>query len=391
MHRVRLLRARLPEPRPDHDAAPADRAAAGDGAPAARARRCCGRCSSSTGTTRSTTCAADGTCQLACPVGIDTGALVKELRQQRGTAERAEALARARAPRRWGAVEARLARRCWRGRRRRWRGRTGRGPGRCRRRRPRSLPRDARREGAAAVYFPSCTNRIFGQPGQAGEPSLPEALVAVSRAGRPAAVDPGRRGGQLLRTPWSSKGYRDGPPHKANEMVESALALEREGELPVVVDAGSCTHGIADPGEGVLTEANAERLAGLRGPRLGRLGARPPAAGLARSAARSASAASTRPARPAAWASPALLGDRRRRLAEEVYVPPSATCCGFAGDRGISHPELTEAATRDQADRAGRPPLRRLPLQQPHLRDRPQPRHRRRVRVLPPPARAPDP
>jgi D-lactate dehydrogenase len=36
-------------------------------------------------------------------------------------------------------------------------------------------------------------------------------------------------------------------------------------------------------------------------------------------------------------------------LAEDVYVPPSATCCGFAGDRGFSHPELTAAATADQA------------------------------------------
>ena len=37
---VRLLRAGLPEPQPDDDAAPADRPAAGDGAPARRARRC---------------------------------------------------------------------------------------------------------------------------------------------------------------------------------------------------------------------------------------------------------------------------------------------------------------------------------------------------------------
>ena len=36
-------------------------------------------------------------------------------------------------------------------------------------------------------------------------------------------------------------------------------------------------------------------------------------------------------------------------LADEVVVAPSATCCGFAGDRGISHPELTEAATKPQA------------------------------------------
>ena len=37
-------------------------------------------------------------------------------------------------------------------------------------------------------------------------------------------------------------------------------------------------------------------------------------------------------------------------LAEEVVVPHRATCCGFAGDRGFLHPELTEAATLEQAD-----------------------------------------
>ena len=49
------------------------------------------------------TCAADGSCQLACPVGIDTGALVKELRAERHT-DRAERAALATA-KQWGAVE----------------------------------------------------------------------------------------------------------------------------------------------------------------------------------------------------------------------------------------------------------------------------------------------
>ena len=49
------------------------------------------------------TCAADGSCQLACPVGIDTGKLVKELRAERHT-ERAERAALA-AAKRWRAVE----------------------------------------------------------------------------------------------------------------------------------------------------------------------------------------------------------------------------------------------------------------------------------------------
>jgi D-lactate dehydrogenase len=36
-------------------------------------------------------------------------------------------------------------------------------------------------------------------------------------------------------------------------------------------------------------------------------------------------------------------------LADEVVVPAAATCCGFAGDRGMLHPELTAAATADEA------------------------------------------
>jgi D-lactate dehydrogenase len=36
-------------------------------------------------------------------------------------------------------------------------------------------------------------------------------------------------------------------------------------------------------------------------------------------------------------------------VAEEVVVPPGATCCGFAGDRGLLHPELVAAALREEA------------------------------------------
>src|SRR4030095_5964411 len=36
-------------------------------------------------------------------------------------------------------------------------------------------------------------------------------------------------------------------------------------------------------------------------------------------------------------------------LADEVFIPPGATCCGFAGDRGLLHPELPASALRDEA------------------------------------------
>jgi D-lactate dehydrogenase len=306
------------------------------------------------------TCAADGSCRLACPLGIDTGALVKELRAEKHS-ERAERVALA-AAKRWGAVEkaSRAGLRIG-------------GPIARRTKRGKALPAPApagqpatRRTGAAAVYLPSCTNRIFASPpptglrGDARRPesarrrSLAEALVEVSaRAGVPVWI-PGDLAGSCCGLPWSSKGFAAAHSHKANEMVERLWEWSGEGELPVVIDAASCTHAVAEPGEGVLSEENAERHAALTvldsvawaHDRL-----------LPQLAPTAKVGSAT--VHPTCATRHLGLAPRLRRLvaalAEDVYVAPSATCCGFAGDRGISHPELTAAATRPQAEElAGR-------------------------------------
>jgi D-lactate dehydrogenase len=307
------------------------------------------------------TCAVDGSCRLACPLGIDTGRLVKQLREARHS-PRAEAWA-LRGAKRWGAVEkaSRAALRVG-------------GPVARRTKRGAALPAAATaalpetgRETAAAVYVPSCTNRIFGRrrvadgpktgdidPFSAHRRSLAEATVEVSaRAGLPVWI-PGEVAGSCCGLPWGSKGYEDAHRHKANEMVERLWRWSAEGELPIVIDAASCTHAVAEPGEGVLGEENAERLAAMTIldsvawahdrllPRL--------------EIDRKVGSATVHPTcatRQMGLASRlrALAG----ALAEDVYVAPSATCCGFAGDRGISHPELTAAATAPQAaELAGR-------------------------------------
>ncbi len=281
------------------------------------------------------TCAADGSCQIACPVGIDTGALVKELRAERHTdhAERA-ALATAK---RWGAVESasRTALRVGGGAARRTRkGRALPGPAHAK------LPATTR-EGAAAVYVPSCTNRIFG-----GGPV--DALVAVSaRAGLPVWI-PAEVAGSCCGLPWSSKGFGAAHRHKANELVERLWEWSGEGALPIVVDAASCTGQVVEPGEGTLSEVNAAHLAELNvldsvawaHDRL--------LPGL--EVVRKVAAAAIHPTcathrQGHAW----RLGALAAALADDVYLPPTGTCCGFAGDRGISHPELTAAATGAEA------------------------------------------
>ncbi len=302
------------------------------------------------------TCAADGSCRLACPLGIDTGKLVKDLRARQHGA-RAERVALA-AARRWAAVEhaARTGLRA---------GVPVRGATRAVRRVisselvpewPAEMPRPAparlpstARQGAEAVYLPACINRIFGNaPGSGRELGLPQALVTVSaRAGHPVWIPPDAAG-HCCATPWHSKGYRQGAEFMAAKTLDSLWKWSEEGSLPVVVDASSCALGLVEDAGTHVDDSRRERLAAMT------------------------------ILDSVAWAHDRLLPDLPVRnrvgsvavhptcatrhlglvgrlqnlagaLAADVYTPPSATCCGFAGDRGFLHPELPAAATADEA------------------------------------------
>ncbi|MGW4748089.1 FAD-binding and (Fe-S)-binding domain-containing protein [Streptomyces sp. NPDC004290] len=313
------------------------------------------------------TCAGDSTCKLACPVGIDTGALMKEFRHERHS-PREERLA-ALAARNFRAVEASarlavgaadrigdrvlesvtgLARRAvrpdlvpaW----------LPEIPGAAARRLPRT-----HRPAAVAVYYPACVNRIFGDPDGHAGPSLPEAVVAVSaRAGRPVWI-PDDVAGTCCATIWHSKGYERGDEVMANRIVEAAWGWTAGGKLPLVVDASSCTLGIAHEVVPYLTRDNRELHAELTvldslvwaaDELLPRLDVR-----------RRVASAVVHPT-----CSMRHLGDEDRltelagACAEEVVVPADAGCCAFAGDRGMLHPELTASATaREAAEVTARP------------------------------------
>jgi D-lactate dehydrogenase len=277
------------------------------------------------------TCAVDGSCKIACPVAIDTGTLIKDLRlrehgprAERVALEVARRYALAERAARAGAWPARLAGRALR--------RSVPPPAS-------SLPPRTHREGAAAVYLPSCLNRIFGRAERAPEgPSGPEALVAVSaRAGRPLWIPPDVAG-HCCATPWSSKGYADGLEHMARRTSAALRRWTDEGALPVVMDASSCTLGLREnlalDGVEVIDSVAwihdhlIDRLT-IDG-RLGSMVVHPTcAAGHLGVSGKLV----------------AIAG----RLADEVVVPASSRCCGMAGDRGWLHPELPAAALAETA------------------------------------------
>jgi D-lactate dehydrogenase len=216
------------------------------------------------------------------------------------------------------------------------------------------LPR-THRPAAVAVYYPACVNRVFGNPEGVRGPSLPEAVVTVSaRAGRPVWI-PDDVAGTCCATIWHSKGYERGNEVMANRIVEAAWGWTAGGRLPLVVDASSCTLGIAHEVVPYLTEENRELHAELTVvdslvwaadellPRL--------------DVHRRVASAVVHPT-----CSMRHLGDEEKltalagACAEEVVVPADAGCCAFAGDRGMLHPELTASATaREAAEVTARP------------------------------------
>jgi D-lactate dehydrogenase len=135
----------------------------------------------------------------------------------------------------------------------------------------------------------------------------------------------------------------------ANRTVEALWRWSGEGELPIVIDASSCTLGLASEAAPALSEENAERHGKLEildsvawahdallpkletTARLGSVVVHP--------------TCSTRHLGLAGKLE-ALAG----AIAGEVSVPIASTCCGMAGDRGLLHPELTRSATSAQAE-----------------------------------------
>jgi D-lactate dehydrogenase len=198
-----------------------------------------------------------------------------------------------------------------------------------------------------AVYFSSCMNSIFG-PAEAS-PGVRTAIVKLcGRTGLDVTIPEGIQD-LCCGTPWKSKGMTAG----YNEMRERVLPVlweaSRGGQLPIIVDGSSCTEGLK-----VMVDSAPMRFRGLRvvdavtfvdeqimplltvNSRIASLALHP-------------TCSSTR------LNINGPLTRLSQAVAHEVVIPDSWGCCGFAGDRGMLHPELTASATeRETANLAER-------------------------------------
>ncbi|WP_243225168.1 FAD-binding and (Fe-S)-binding domain-containing protein [Microbacterium sp. CIAB417] len=298
------------------------------------------------------TCAVDGMCGVACPVDINTGDLVRRLRAEE--ASKVEDGLWDAAARSWGVVTraggvaltvadalpaplvtgvTRLGRALLgtdtvplydgglpRG---------GSAP-----------PRPVSPADAQVVFFGACIGTMFGAEGH-GEGSRDAVLALLERAGLTIAI-PDEAGGLCCGTPWKSKGHLTGYDRMTDRVLASLWEASRQGEIPVVCDAASCTEGL----HVMLAKAAAKH------PEFSGLVIEDATTYLAREAlprlevTRRLDRVAVHPTcSTTALGATGALTQLAAAVAEEVYVPDGWGCCAFAGDRGMLHPELTASAT----------------------------------------------
>ncbi|MDE5682647.1 MAG: FAD-binding oxidoreductase [Muribaculaceae bacterium] len=185
------------------------------------------------------------------------------------------------------------------------------------------------------VYFPSCLNRVMG-PGEE-EKGRPEALadvfVRLCRKAGYQVIFPKNMDGLCCGMIWESKGMPDIADKKTAEL-EAALAIASEGgKIPVVCDQSPCLHRMREHIKSMPLFEPAEFILDHLAPYLKFKPTDTPIAvhitcstrrmGIAGKMVRLASMCS-----------------------RHVTVPTEVGCCGFAGDKGFTFPELNRWGLR---------------------------------------------
>ena len=183
------------------------------------------------------------------------------------------------------------------------------------------------------VYFPSCLNQTMGHGHKGEKTDLADKVVAFLKKAGWQVIFPQNMKKMCCGMIWESKGMPDLAKQKALELEEAMWQASNEGAYPVVCDQSPCLHHMRKhftcfkPLE--LMEFVHDYVAQDLDFH-----------------------ATDEPIALHLTCSTKLMGingkvlDLAKRCSSQVLVPDGVGCCGFAGDKGFTHPELNAYALR---------------------------------------------
>ena len=190
------------------------------------------------------------------------------------------------------------------------------------------------------VYLAACVSRAMGPAArdQEQEPLLDTTRALLEKAGFQ-VVFPDDLNNLCCGQPFASKGYTEQAERKRQETLDALLKASRGGLDPIYCDTSPCTlRLVQDLGDTRLQVFDPVRF--IRTHLLDRLDFEP----------------QDNPIAVHVTCSTQHLGEAQalidiaRRCAKNVIVPEGIHCCGFAGDKGFTTPELNAHALRSLKD-----------------------------------------
>ncbi|ROL64352.1 4Fe-4S ferredoxin [Pseudomonas chlororaphis] len=190
------------------------------------------------------------------------------------------------------------------------------------------------------VYLAACVSRVMG-PAAADKEQMSlydKTRSLLEKAGYQVVI-PDNVESLCCGQPFASKGYAEQAEHKRQELIGALLHASRGGLDPIYCDTSPCTlRLVQDLGDVRLDLYDPVRF--IRTHLLERLDFTPQEAPIAVHVTCSTQHLGE---------SQALI-DLARRCSNNVVIPEGIHCCGFAGDKGFTTPELNAHSLRSLKD-----------------------------------------
>lgn len=184
------------------------------------------------------------------------------------------------------------------------------------------------------VYFPSCINQTMGLARKSPEEmALVDKMVSLLQKGGFEVIFPDNMDKLCCGTIWESKGMMDIADRKSKELEEALWKASEEGRYPVLCDQSPCLHRMRETIKKIKLYEPAEFIYTFLRDRLIFTPTDEPVAIHITCSMRRMGLADT-------------IINVAKLCSKNVFVPEEIGCCGFAGDRGFTHPEVNAYALR---------------------------------------------
>ena len=184
------------------------------------------------------------------------------------------------------------------------------------------------------VYFPSCLNQTMGtDKASKGMKPLAEEMVELMQKAGYQVIFPKNMDSLCCGTIWESKGLPEIAVKKTRQLEEALWEASEYGKWPVICDQSPCLHRMKQHITKVQLYESAEFIWKFLRDRLTFTQTDTPVA--------LHLTCSTKLMRI-----DRIVHDLACLCSSNVLVPQGVGCCGFAGDKGMTHPELNAYALR---------------------------------------------